>query len=398
MVTRENYSSSFINVKQITEDLLKDIDLNGEEGVFGFLVCDSRIDYQSVVEELVKQVTYPIAGGTTLTMPSALEGEEISASFTVIQREGMKISVAKSAKLDVECLDEQMEQLYLDCVQDEEDIKLFMPFMPLIPGLPADSFIQSLFGKAGNIPVFGGVTTDDLDTTKAAVFTREGAFHNRMILIALSGNVKPVFQAENQLTLMSDYEPSVTESNHNIVKKVDDMLFCDYMKKVGIAPEERINGIDALIQYGPIPVRLRNKLPDDDGIPEIRCISYTNVEEGSVVFSSEMPEGTRVGLGILQKQDIIDSSRRCMDSMKSQIAENETDGYQYGMLFSFPCVARYFATTGGDHPESKLLRMDKPKEMAGASFYAFNEISPTLGTDKRVLNRSHNASIIMCAI
>lgn len=37
--------------------------------------------------------------------------------------------------------------------------RLLVVLMPHIPGFDTDSFLSALFDEAGNVPVFGGVTT-----------------------------------------------------------------------------------------------------------------------------------------------------------------------------------------------------------------------------------------------
>jgi hypothetical protein len=239
---------------------------------------------------------------------------------------------------------------------------------------------------------------NDLESTKAAVFSGGQVYYDRMVLIALGGAIRPVFAVGSQMTPMSDYAPAVTESDHNVVRRLDDMSFCDYMSSIGISPEARRNGVDALVQYGPLPCQLRNKLAEDDGIPELRCISYTNIEEGSVAFSSDLPVGTRVNIGIIQKEDVVESFGSCMETLKRQMEQEEQDGYRFKVLFAVPCVARYFAMLGGENLESRLLRDEVPGDLAVSAYYGFLEVGPTVGKDGAIHNRSHNASIVMCAI
>lgn len=397
-------SMNFNNVEKIATDLIEGLDKKFSNNAIGFLSCDSRIDSAKLIAILHRELAFPVVGGTTLTLPLAENEDEISASMTVIEKDKVHYHIAITDTLKEEISDQQMEQLYEECITGlDGEPRLLMPFIPRISGMMTDKFISSLFRKAGKIPVFGGLTTDDLETTKAAVLANGEAYSDRMVLVAIGGAIRPVFSVGSQLTIMSEYAPSVTESDSNIVKKVDDMTFCEYMKQIGIAPEDRVNGVDALVQYGPLPVRLRNKLDDDDGIPEIRCISYTNIQEGSVAFSSNLPVGTRVNIGIIDKSDVTESSKNCLTDLLDKIEQNEKEtykdeNYKYGVLFCLPCVARYFAMVGGENLESKYLRNEIPKTLVTSSYYAFCEIGPTQGKEGEIHNRSHNASIVMCAI
>jgi hypothetical protein len=371
------------------------------ENTIGFLMCDSRIDYASLIQTLMAALPFPVIGGTTLTMPLSSVGNELSAVLTIFEKEGLTWSIAVSDPFDKPRIPEHMKALYNSCISGLTGTpRLLIPFIPLIPGMTADvdAVISEIFSLAGNVPVFGGITTDDLDTTKAAVFAHGKAYSDRMALLALGGNISPVFGIGSRITAMSEYAPAVTESEGNIVRQVDGMPFCDYMKTIGIDPEERINGLDALVQYGPLPVQLKYKLADDDGVPEMRCISYTNTQDGSAVFSSTLPVGTRLNVGILTKDDVIESARECLRSVTEQMREREQAGQSYSMLLLVPCVARYFAMIGGQNLESLFLSQEVPHGLAMSSYYGFCEIAPSLGKNGEIHNRSYNASVVMCAL
>ena len=263
--------------------------------------------------------------------------------------------------------------------------------------LRLDCFLSALFAEAGEIPVFGGVTTSDLVSTQAHVFAGHHAYKDRMVLLALGGDIQPVFAVGSQLTELTPYGPSVTEAEGRIVKKVDDMTFCEYMQRLGINPEDRVNGVDALVQYGPLPCRLYHKMDDDDGVPELRCISFTKLEDGSAAFSSRLPVGTRINMGTIQKSDVTESSERCLNEILTKMERWENDGYQYSVLFCVPCIARYFSMLGGENLERNLIRQNTPSRLMVNTFYGFCEIGPTENR-QGYHNRSHNASIVMCAI
>lgn len=369
------------------------------EHSLGLLLCDSQIDYGKVIAELQEKLPFKIFGGTSLTFPISDENaDEISASFLVISKDEMRFSTVVSAPFDASRIREQMKDVYERSLKElGEKPRLLIPFFPLVPGLPTGHFIEELFKVAGDIPVFGGTTTGDLISTHAAVFAEGNAFTDRMALIALSG-INPVFSACNVVTAMSDYAPTVTESEGSVVSKVDDMSFCDYMREIGLSPEDRQNGVDALLQYGPIPVRL--ELPDkpDDGVPEVSCISYTMLDRGSVAFSRSVPVGTKVGVSILRKEDVEESAKQCLDNLLDEAAKEEKDGYSYDTLLCVSCVARYFVLVGGSNKERILLKNEIPERFATSGYYGFCEIGPTKNRENQdIINRAHSASIIMCA-
>ena len=399
MATYTSYSTDFFQASAMANDLTAGIPKHLSANSIGFLICDSQVDYHELVRLLEDKIAIPVIGGTTFTDPLAGAKEERSATLTILDLEHLESSIQISEPLEQGLCNEQMKQLYDKCVGNLSTApKLLMMYMPMIGGLTVDHFITRLISLAGDIPLFGGMNMNDLDSGQAAVFAGGKAYKDRMILIALGGDIRPVFGVGSQMTPMSEYAPAVTESDYNVVYRLDDMSFCDYMRSIGISPEDRRNGVDALVQYGPLPCQLRNKLAEDDGIAELRCISYTNVEAGSAAFSSSLPPGTRVNMGLIQKDDVAESFRACLDTLTQRMQKEEESGYQYSVLFTVPCVARYFAMLGGENLESRLLIDETPKNLAVSAFYGFLEVGPTLGKNGEVHNRSHNASIVMCAL
>ena len=393
-------SSHFDTPEVLVAELLENMQPCDPAHTIGILLCDSLVDCPSVLKQLGGRLSFPIVGGTALAFPVfGAEGEEISASLLVISSAAMKFAISVSEPLNEAEHEGQMARVFADCLERlGETPRLILPFFPLMPGVLTDRFVSELFDMAGEIPVFGGVTTNDLISTKAAVFAQGEFLPDRMALVMLGGDIRPVFAASNVVTKMAEYAPVVTKSQGNDVYCVDDMSFCDYMKTLGLSPEDRINGVDALMQYGPIPVRMHRPDQPDDGVPEVRCISYTNIEKGSVVFSGGVPEGTRVSVSILRKEDVEESTRLCAEQLKSRMAAEEARGAAYSVALCVSCVARYFVLVGGDNVERACLARELPASLPASGYYAFCEIGPTLlAGEGKVFNRSHSASIVMCA-
>lgn len=384
----------------LVDDLVRDLP-EYPSGTLAVLLCDSQVDYGEVASMLKERTNLDIVGGTSLTFPVSDESaEDIGASLLVLDKEGMKFSIAVSEKLDEPKVKEQMKDVFRRCTDGlgEEPLMLF-PLLPLIPGFPAGSFITELLEIAGETPVFGGTTTGDLISTKAAVFENGRTYTDRMILVALGGNIRPVFSACNIVSKMSNYAPTVTKSRGSTILQVDDMSFCDYMSSLGIAPEDRVNGVDALLQYGPIPVELDIPGKPDDGVPVVSCISYTKLDEGSATFSRPIPEGTRVGVSILTRDDVEASAAQCLSDLMKGVEEGRSQGFGYDALFCVSCIARYFILLGGENRERLLLSKELPDGLTASGFYGFSEIGPTTEKESgRNINRVHSASIIMCAI
>lgn len=394
-------STEFDNSSRIAEDLLRGLgDPQSLEGVkLGVLMCGGNTAYAEVLEKVSKAVEFPIIGGTTLSFPmTGRDDAPVSATLALLRNDKMKIACAVSPKLDDSRAAEQMRAVYAEArAALGEEPRLIVPYIPMLPGLNTDSFVSALFELSGGAPVFGGVCTSDLAGGRAAVFAGGAARPQELVLLLVGGAVSPVFAVGNTITRMAEYGPEVTEADGNIVRRVDDTSICDYMQSLGIAPQDRVNGLDAMMQYGPLPVLVRHQDQPDDGVPEVRCISYTQVGEGSAAFSAKIPLGARINIGLLRPDDVARSAKDCLERLMAGAAEGRSRGYSYSAVFCVSCVARYFVFVGMRNKERQILADIHPEGLAVSDYYGFCELGPTSDKSGKIINRSHSASIAMCA-
>lgn len=398
MPALQTFSYRFSNVAGIAQDLLQGVDSFG--GNIGFLTVDAdAVDCAALIKELAGAAPFPVVGSTTLAFPALYGRDDISASLCVFGAEGFACSIAVSDVLDKDLRESQMQALYRRCVDGlDGEPRLFFTYVPPMGKLEGESFMHQLFGCAGQTPVVGGMASADLDTDDAAVFAGGQRYNDRIVLIAFGGGVQPVFAVANQITRMSEHAPRVTKSDENVVYTVDDQSFTDYMAQIGLADDTSVTTMDALFQYGPLPAHVIGKLADDDGVPEVRAIVSTDPATGTGTFSSAIPEGARLGVGVLNRSDIAESTRRCLATLKDRAAPHMAGGYKYSMLFSLSCMARHFAQVGGADEESAAMLAAAPEDAVIHSFYCFSEIGATLGKTGEVHNRTFAESIVMCAI
>lgn len=365
----------------------------------GVLMCSASIDYGAVLKLVAASVNFPVIGGTTLAFPmTGGEATPVSASLALVSNNKMRVGIAVSDELDAARAAEQMRDVYerASAALGGEP-RLIIPYIPLIPGEVTAGMVSALFDISGGVPVFGGVCTGDLISAPAYVFANGEAMRDRLVLLLVGGEISPVFAVGNTITTMAEYGPMVTAAEANIVKTVDEMTFCDYLKSQGIAPKDRVSGVDAIMQYGPLPVLVRRKGQPDDGVPEVRCVHYTNVGEGSAGFSAAIPVGSRVNLGILRPDDVAQSAKDCLMRLMSGVSAGRGRGYSYSAIFCVSCVGRYFVYVGMANKERQILAGLHPAGLASSDYYGLCELGPTMDNSGTTINRSHSASIAMCA-
>lgn len=391
-------STEFERPELVAEDLLGGT--RGVSGVeLGMLICAAGIDYAGVLKKVSAEVDFPIVGGTTLAFPvTGRESNPVSASLALLPKGKIRAASAVSGVLDPDRAAEQMRALYEEArAALGGEPRLIVPYIPLLPSENTAGLVSALFEISEGVPVFGGLCTGDLISAPAYVFADGKALPDRMVLVLLGGEINPVFAVGNSITVMSEYAPEVTAAEANVIEKVDGVPFCDYLKSLGITPQDRISGVDAIVQYGPLPVLVRYKGQPDDGVPEVRCVHYTDVQKGTAGFSAAIPVGARVTMGILRPDDVARSAEDCLSRLMDAVGAGQAVGYTYSVLFCVSCVGRYFVYVGAENQERRILDRVRQMGLAVSDFYGLCEIGPTLDKSGRTINRSHSASIAMCA-
>lgn len=377
----------------IAEDLVRDLPLPSLGNAFGLLSCQPETDYEAVIARLQAAVPFPIVGGTTWALPFGDRDEEVSAGLTVINRPGLNFAISVSRPLTARESRRQMEELYRDCeTKLGERPKMLLAILPIIPKLMNDIYLPHLFEAAGNLPIFGGMVSDDYEYKRAAVLAEGRAHRDRMALMALGGDIEPVFAARSELNVLSEYTPTVTEAKGHVVRRVDDMSFCDYLARHGFDPARK-----DLTTDWPLSLEVRGRHVPVDYLADFCDLVRLNLADGSGTLSGVIPVGAGIRMGILGKSNVVNTADDCLADILAQIKEGRARGRAYDILLCVPCVARYFAMAGDDRREGERIRAACPGDLSIFGFYGFSEICRVRLPDGGRENRILNYSIIMCA-
>ena len=385
-------SRSF-KAETIADDLARGLALPSLSKALGLLSCSPETDCRQMISLLQDALPFPVVGGTTWALPFESPDDDLSASLTVIDRENLNFAISVSPVLNQKVGLRQMAQLYRDCETElGERPKLLLAMMPMTSKLMADQYMPFLFEAAEGIPVFGGMVSDDYHSGRATVLVEGGAFSDRMVLVGLGGDIAPVFAARCELNVLSEYMPTVTEAEGYVVRRVDDMSFCDYVARQGFDPTR-----EDLTADWPLSLEVRGRHVPIAGLTDVCDLVALNPAEGSGTLAGIVPVGSGIRMGVLSKSDIMKTTEGCLADILAQIKNERAAGHRYSVLFCLPCVARYFAMVGDDNQEGERIRSACPDDLGLFGYYGFNEISPVRLPGGGQENRIMNYSIIMCA-
>ncbi|MCD8140051.1 MAG: FIST C-terminal domain-containing protein [Planctomycetaceae bacterium] len=367
-----------------------DLHLDNPEAAIALVSCSPDSDYAEMVSSLSASLRMPIAGLTSVGIPFDIGEEAFGTHVTLIGKKNTKRSLAVSDVLEHTRSRELMADLHKRCLDGlEGEPKLYLLFMPILPNLYADDYLDRLFELLGDVPVVGGMASDDFRSERTAAFGNDAAYKDRMVLVALSGDVRPAFGVGCEFTNPSSFSPVVTEADGNLVRRVDDMLFSDYMNKLGFGP-------DATTDF-PLSIRIRAAETDDDDYPRVSSIVAMN-DDGSGTLSTNIEVGATISVGYVNQANIASSTQSAVDRLKASMSEIEKDGYRFDTLFVVSCVGRYYTMVEQPNVEAHILDREMTPDLAGFGFYAFREVGPVPGADGRLKNQRHGQSLVLCAI
>ena len=378
-------------VKSKLKGVLKECNPELLSGSLGFVSYAPDTDYQEPLRVLQSTLPLLCVGGTSLGDPFDTGDDVFSASAAFTAVPGLRHATSISHPLNLEHAASQMADVYGDCLEKlGSRPKLLLAFLPMLGDLFVDDFLAALFSLAGDVPVFGGVVSDDdLRSGRSAVFHGGVAYPDRLLLVGLAGDISPVFGIGYDFAVPSDYSPVVTAAKGNIVVSVDDMPFAAYMRKLGFGPEE--------VNEFPISIQLRDPDAAAGSIPRAVALTRLDSATGAGVFSEAVPTGIGISPGFLNRDNIARSTATAVDMLLGNMASAGKAGRRFGMLLGVSCVTRYYTMSAGDRVEAELLDRMLPKDLPKFGYFGFGEICPTFDRAGKMRNGCHGQTVALCA-
>jgi hypothetical protein len=368
---------------------------------FCLLFCDSDADHAKFASELARKLGVPIVGYSATAMFCAGEGLcDSAAVLTAVTSDDVNFSIATSEPLTNDNIAAQIASTY-DRARASLDgePKLIMAFPPYLLGIMLDIYPRELDRVSGGLPVFGGLPAHDDVQGRTAVYCGDSAASDRMTLLLVSGNVKPVMTVKNSIGALANLKRTVTKSKDNVVYKVGDDSFVEFLRRFGLDVEKLANPDEKTISFTTYPLLIENTgVENPDGISVVRTLHGVDLEEGSGTAIGEIPEGSTISVGILQPEDIEKSSSNSIEDLTEKMAAGKAEGYEYSTVFAISCVARYYVMANKNTLEADALRQKLPDGLSMSGYYSFGEICPTSIRLGKAMNAAHNESLVLLAL
>ncbi|MCL2826248.1 MAG: FIST C-terminal domain-containing protein [Eggerthellaceae bacterium] len=369
-----------------------------ERSSVGIVYGDADVDAAALGGCLHEELGFDIVGLTTMAIIERKEGYcDMGCVLAALTGDDVDFAIGTAEGLSPENYRGRIEAAYTAARATlPQDPKLIILFAPYIVDITSENYVEVLDEASGHVPVFGGVATDHYDLRYQKTFLNGTAFDDGLLFILVSGNIKPVFAMKHDFSGKVDRKGIITKSSGNLVEQVGDQTFKEWLEEMMPIPDED----EVVFHFQSTPFVM--ELPDYDASeqPVVRALITIDHATGAGGFLSKMPEGSRLFINILQRDNLVASCKGALEQLKEEMEGNPE--YRYSLLIASTCNARHLLMGDTKELETDIVI----EEMADASpdfnaigFYSFGEICPTLcGDGLETKNRFHNVSFALCAL
>lgn len=363
-------------------DILKQLDLTNGLGrnSVGVMACHADFLASGVVKAVCDSLPFDVIGVTTLGAATEQAANLEILTLSVLTSDDVSFSTVLTDSLETD----QESSINAACGKAVAAVpgapSLVLAYAPLLHHVGGERLVRLVSKAMDGTPVFGTLACDhNFDFRDSQVIFNGTAYRDRMALAILSGPVKwrfltisvPEEKAEKQSAI-------ITESEGNVVKKVNELPVLDYLETLGLTRDAGLEGSKS------IPVILDY----NDGTPPVARCFYMISPEGDAVCGGDMPTGATFALSSMEAEDVIISADQILDRVLA--AESIT-----GMLI-VSCIVRS-VTLGVDQlAEARRVRERLREAMPYQLCYSGGEICPVYQENGKTANRFHNFSFVAC--
>jgi hypothetical protein len=347
----------------------------------GLLFCYLDFIESGMTEAIGEALPFETLGGTTLgaAVPGALD--DIILTLTVLTSDDVEFHAGLSDPL-TENGEGRIVKAYRELAAPlQGSPAMIFIIIPTLYTLANDTMVGILDRESRGAPIFGAGALD-VDTKIRTPQTIYGgrAYADRMPILLFSGNLAPRFFVDS----VWDYniysqKAIVTEAEENRIIRINNIPAEKYMKEIGLITEARRD----LLFVFPIAI------DSDDNAPLKLFIIYTINDDGSLICSTNIPEGSVIYIGSPGSGEVVNTAKNIIAAAK------KTEGE--GILI-FSCFSRGIILTNS-RDEMEAIQDDLKDSAFPYSFvYAGGEISPVYDKKGVLVNQYHNYSIVSCVL
>ncbi|MDR3200064.1 MAG: FIST C-terminal domain-containing protein [Spirochaetales bacterium] len=383
--TLTSWTGEIDDVDAAVAELLGKLELEKKpllKNSLGIVSCYSEYIESGVLAALAEKLTFPLAGTTTLAcaVPGMAGGTHFA--LTVLSSDDVEFELAASGPIF------SAEEAPLRAAYEEAAAKhkgapaCMISFAPLLMNASGDFFVRAFDAITGGVPNFGTLAVDHTsDYHESRTIMGGEAFPDRYVFILLYGEAHPSFFVAGISEEKAFREKGVvTAAEGNQLKTVNNMPVADYLLSLGLLKDDDghiigLNSYPFILDY-------------NDGSRPVVRVMFALTPDGSAVCGGEMPLGSTLTVGKIDGGEVLGTTEKVL---REALNQKKTGG-----MLMFSCVGRYFAQ-GYDSTQE----MEKTADILAGRLpwhlsYSGGELCPVSGRDGKLINRSHNDTLVVC--
>ncbi len=389
------YTDQLDDIESAVEELFSKINGFSEmKNSVGILSCYADMDLQAFVSAIASRLPFDVIGCTRISaFGGAAATQTVSACLTVLSADDCCFSVGASDPIAPGSVCQAVTAAYNTArAKLPDDPKLIYVLPPYDLGIMLDEYCDALNRVAPEVPVIGGVPSNNGNGDLNAVFANGSVCESRMALLLVSGNVRPVFSISGVEGGVAQYKRKVTKAHANAVYEVGGERFTDYLKEFGF-DVEALSSRNTAISFVTNPLIL--EISDD--IAFVRMLHKLNIGDGSGTAIGSIPEGAFLSICAIDREAIVKTASAGIRALLEEMAANEKDGYRYTTILAVSCIGRFTVMLPDEGAEVRAVCSALPEALSLSGFYGYGEIGPLSGGCFKG-SFSHNESLVFCAL
>ncbi len=238
------------------------------------------------------------------------------------------------------------------------------------------------------VTIFGGKAGDDLALEETFVFTNGKSRHNALVALIIDEDKIDVRGVATCGWKAIGTTKTVTKSEGNIVFTVDDKPALDIlMNYLGVEIKQDDNKeIVTFLSSWYYPVQLER----ENAEPVIRTAMFANSKDRSLIFSGNVPQGSKIKFSMPPDFDSIDKVVADCKTIKDD-AQQQADA-----LIMFSCVSRHLSF--GMVIKEEIEQVQKIWNAPMAGFFTYGEYGKSLSARQAGKNEYHNNACCVVAL
>lgn len=354
--------------------------LAGTRPQAGILFCGIEFDHQLILGRLIDTwPDLPLIGCTTDGELSSLHGYvEDSVCLLLIQADGVNFFAGciDNSTLATTSLAEQAIAAARTRLGNDPALCLLFSDVLKVNGEDALARVSAALG--GGIPILGGISGDSWTFTGATQFCGRQASSDISPFLLIAGELEFSYAVDYSWTPLGG-AGTVTRAEGHVVYTIDDKPALAFYEKIlgpGIKPS------------GDLPIAVFD-VHDDFRFLRV-SFEKSDAEAGSVTYLGNVPEGSRIRITSVSRDDIIAGA----GNAAAQAAADFSQRWRRAPLLAlcFSCSARRVLLGTRTHEEYEAVRKPFGEDFRIAGFYTYGEYCPRAS---QVDNEFHNETLVI---